>query len=237
MLSKLYLFLGKFRSVFLWDVQSNEFLKLLLFNGFNLSSLILYLLSDLPAFLQVVKSLLLGFLVIRDDLGSQLLSMPLEHFLFLFLNPSFLFFDFLLLRDDPHELISLLLSLLSQSPLPVHELLLSGLFKVSQYLLLMFKFLAFLLPGRPFTLFKGPLRPQRINFRLSILSLLLQLPQSLNFSLFLLFDPLQFSKLLLFSKRLLSVIIDNFHLQIFLIPLLGIFDFNGAFVGFLHFSH
>jgi len=127
LVSKLYLFLSQFCRVFLWDFQRNKLIKLLLLDGLNLSSFILYLLSHLSTLFQVVQSVLLGLLIILNDLSSQLQRMFLQHFLLLFLYFPFLFLNFFLFLDNSHELISLLLRLFSQSSFSIHELLLSGI--------------------------------------------------------------------------------------------------------------
>lgn len=53
------LLLGKLGLVLLGDVQAAELVQLPLFNGLDLSAFLVNLLADLPAFLKVVKAVLL----------------------------------------------------------------------------------------------------------------------------------------------------------------------------------
>lgn len=92
--------------------------------------------ADLASLLEIVESVLLGFLVVSVNLGAQLLRVLLEDLLLFFLNVSLLLFNFLLLLDDSEELIALLLGLLSQTGFALKELALTGVFHILKHLLL-----------------------------------------------------------------------------------------------------
>lgn len=112
-ISKSDFLLGQFRLVLIRDGEVVQLIYFLLFDRFNLSPLLINLLSHLSALLQVVKSLLLALLLVVHDLSSQLGRVLLEHVLLLLLDPSLLLLNLLLLLDDSQKLISLLLSLFS----------------------------------------------------------------------------------------------------------------------------
>lgn len=67
------LLLGKLSRVLLGDVQVSELSKLPLFNGFDLSAFLIDLLADLSALFKVIKTVLLGLLIISLDLRAELM--------------------------------------------------------------------------------------------------------------------------------------------------------------------
>lgn len=107
------LFLGKFSLIFIRNFKVVQLFKFLLLYCFNLSLLILNLLSDFSAFLKIIKSILFTLFIVGLNLRSELLSVLLKYLLLLFFNSSFLFLNLFLLSNDSHELISFLFSLLS----------------------------------------------------------------------------------------------------------------------------
>ncbi len=134
-----------------------EFLQLLIFNSLDLSALFVDLLANLATFLKIVEAVLLGFLVVLMNLRSQLLRMFLKDFFLFLFNSSLLFLDLLLLLDNTKELISLLLCLFSETLFSLQELSLSGVFHVTEDLLLVLKVSSFLISGLTLSLFESAL--------------------------------------------------------------------------------
>lgn len=126
------------RQVSLVLVVDSQFLEandLVALDAFNLDALILKSLSDLAAFLKVVKSVLFFTIVVLSDLIPYGGCMTLEGFLFLSLDSLLVLLLFLLSRDHLEESIALTLGLFCIHGFFLHELLLTGLLKFcGQYL-------------------------------------------------------------------------------------------------------
>jgi len=215
--SELDLLPGQLSGVLLLNAQSGQVLQLLLFDGLDLIALFVYLLSHFPAFLQEVQPLLLRHLVVLHNLGPQLVRVSLECRLLLLRNAALLLLDFSLLLDDAHELITLLLGLLSESHLLLSKLLLARLFHVSEDLLAPLLFFPLLLSRKPFTFFEGALGSELVNGALPVLSFFLHFSELLGFAFLILLNATLFSGFLFFAHRLVLVVFHYFLLKILLL--------------------
>jgi hypothetical protein len=159
-----------------------------------------------------------------------------ESFLLLF-NSRFLFLNFSLLLNNPKEFVPFLFSLLCQSPLSVQKLLLPGFFQIFQHFLFVLQLSLFLSPSQSFTLLKGSLCSQSINFRLAILGFLLHLSQSLHLSFFLFLDSLLLPEQFFLPQCLVLIILHNLLLQILLLLFLVVFYYDLLPIGILYLLH
>ena len=97
--------------------------------------------------------------------------------------------------------------------------------------------LSLLLTSLSLTLLEGSLRSQRIDLRLSIMRLLLQLTQSLHLLLLLSLNALLLGDEFLFALGFASIILDDFLLQLLFFELFFLLDHDGFSVALLNFLH
>jgi len=115
-------------------------------------------LADLASLLEIVESVLLGFLVVSVNLSTELLRVLLKDLLLFLLDASLLLFNLLLFFDDAKELVALLLGLLGQAGLSLEELALASILHILKHFLFVLQVPTFLLAGSSLTLFEGSLR-------------------------------------------------------------------------------
>ena len=162
--------------------------------------------------------------------------MLLQHILLFLLNKSLLLFNLLLFLYYAEELVTFLLSLLSEASFTLEELSLARIFHITKHLLLVLEVTALLFTSLALTLFKCTLSTECIDLSLTIGSLLLKLPESGNLALFLFLDTLDFSCLLLFALSLSAVVLNDLLLKVLLFALALVLHINRALVGLLDLS-
>jgi hypothetical protein len=143
---------------------------------------------------------------------------------------------FLLRLDDAVELLLLLFGLDDHSDLLFLCLLLSCLVEISVDFCAVLSLLALLLPFRSFLGFRCSLRPQRVQFRLTISSLLLQLAQPLHLLFLLQLDAFLLLDHLLLFPSLLDVVGYDLIILLTLDSLLLFLDGDRLIVGVLDFE-
>ena len=111
--SETYLLSNQLCLVFFRDSVALYLAKLLLLNLQELLPVIFNLISGLLAFFEIVKSSLFADFRIFADLANKRCLVSLEGFELLFIQFFLVFFLFLLLLNDPQELFTLSLCLLS----------------------------------------------------------------------------------------------------------------------------
>ena len=231
------LLLGELSRVLLGDAESVEFAELLLLDSLDLPPLLVDLLPDLAALLQVVQSVLLRLVVVLLDLRPKLVRVLLQHSLLLLLNSLLLFLDLLLFFYNAEEFIPFLFGLFGKAGLPLEELPLSRVLQVPEHLLLVLEVPPLLLSRLSLALFERALRPQRVDLSLSIGSLLLELPKSSDLALLLLLHALELRSLLLLSLCLGLVVVNNLLLKVLFLLLALVLDLYGPLVGLLDLAH
>ena len=100
--------------IFIINADDLELINLGCLYVLDFGPLIFNFFSDLSAFFEVIKSILLFDTVVGRNLGSNFYRVIDQGILFLFLDPSLLHLDLLLLLDLEHVVFSLDPGLLSE---------------------------------------------------------------------------------------------------------------------------
>jgi len=191
------------------DSQFLQALELSVLDAFNLDTLVLELLSDLAALLEVVKSALLLDFVVLSNLVPDSSCVILEGALSLLLNSLLVLLVSFLSVDDFEEGVALSLGLLGVHDFLLHELFLAGLFELSSQHLLSQGLVLFILSGLSFTFFISTFGSQSIDFTLSVRCFLLEFTEALNLLLLLVSQALVLDGCLFLLSCFRSVVVDD----------------------------
>jgi len=210
--------------------------KLLLLNSLDFETVVLELLSNFLAFLEVVESVLLLDIVILRNLGANHISVVSELVLALVLHVALFLLVLLLAIDDAQEVITFSLGLSCKVVLTLVELLLASDLELSSLALHALLISDLLSASLTLTLFECALGTESINLRLSVGGFLLHLAETGNFSFLFFLDAAFLECLSDLTLDLFLVVTDDFLLLIELLlselSLLG----EGNLVGSLNLS-
>ena len=117
-------------------------------------SIIVNLLSNFAAFLQIIHTLLFLYILIGGNLSPDLFGVIYKCLTFVFFNFPFLLFNLFLLLDLAHIVLAFNTSLFSKIYLLFLELPLSSLFKISSNTLSFFMFKLLTETSLSFSLFE-----------------------------------------------------------------------------------
>jgi len=210
--------------------------KLLLLDSFNLETVVLELLSDLLALLEVIESVLLLDVVVLRNLSTHNIGVVSQLVLALLFQFAFLLLVFLLAVNDAEEIVTLGLGLGGESVLTLVEPSLAGNLKISSLILHAHLISDLLLAALAFTLFEGALSTESINLRLSISSFFLHLTETSNLLLLLFLNAAFLESLGNLTLDFFLVVTDNLLLlSELLLSELGLLG-EGNLVGGLNFS-
>lgn len=162
------LFLCEFILVLVIDAKILDLAKLLLLDRFHLKSVIFQLLSDLLAFLQVVKAVLLLNIRVLCNLGTNYVRVVPQHLLSLVLHVVLLLLVIFLPLNNAQEVVTFSLSLGGKGAFSLHELPFAGNLKLLSLSLQFFLLSNFLSAGLALTFLEGSLGTEGVDLRLTV---------------------------------------------------------------------